>query len=83
MKGVTYINSILTRLEIVREKFIMELQNGVAVFIPPDLSQDNLPASYRYYDPIIRIIQENMSGPTQKMMGNQKCLLNKMYVSFL
>jgi hypothetical protein len=29
--------------------------------IPNDLSQDKLPYSFRFYDPIIAIIQENIS----------------------
>jgi len=29
---------------------------GNDVYIPKDLSQDHLPCSYRYYDPIIQMI---------------------------
>jgi hypothetical protein len=31
------------------------------VLIPSELSQDKLPMSFRYYDPVIMLIQEKLS----------------------
>jgi len=41
--------------------FIYELERGHEAFIPNDLSQDKLPLSFKYYDPIIAIVAENIS----------------------
>lgn len=55
-KGIIYVKAILKRIEIQKEMFVSELLKGDAVYIPWDLSQDNLPWSFRFYDPIIQII---------------------------
>ena len=31
------------------------------MFVPKDLSQDQLPFSFRYYDPLIRIIKDRIN----------------------
>lgn len=40
---------------------MIDIEDGNQVFIPYLLSQDQLPYSMRYYDPIIAIVQENIS----------------------
>ena len=35
---------------------VYDIEQGADILIPKDLSQDNLPYSFRYYDPIISII---------------------------
>lgn len=66
MTGIFYLMGILKYIEIVKEIFIMEMQYGNVVIIPKELSQDHFPQSFRYYDPIIRIIQTNMCETIQK-----------------
>lgn len=39
-----------------------EAEQGLEIFIPKDLSMDGLPKGYQYYDPIIQILQENISA---------------------
>ena len=39
----------------------MEFELGLEVLIPEELRQSHLPWSYRYYDPIILLIQEKLS----------------------
>ena len=41
--------------------FVMEVESGADVKIPPSLSQDKLPMSFRYYDPIIAFVQEGIT----------------------
>ena len=59
--GMSFIKLILNRIKLQREVFIIEIEQGNQVLVPPYLSQDSLPCSFRYYDPIIRIIQDNIS----------------------
>lgn len=61
IRGPRYIEALLLRLAIVKDLFLMELEQGVEVFIPTELSQDQLPSSYRYYDHILQLISEKMT----------------------
>ena len=36
--------------------FVLEVEQGQAVYIPNELRQDDLPLSFRFYDPVLRII---------------------------
>ena len=51
---------ILQRINISKEMLLSEVQKGNEVFILKDLSQDQLPFSMRFYDPIFQIIQDQM-----------------------
>lgn len=37
----------------------MDVEDGGEVYIPKELSQDHLPYSFRYYDPILNLIMDN------------------------
>ena len=37
-----------------------EIEYGGEVFIPNELSQDRLPYAFRYYDPILTFVQDNI-----------------------
>ena len=39
----------------------MDIEQGSEAFIPKALSQDSLPLSFRFYDPIIKIVQGLMT----------------------
>ena len=56
-----YIKVVLKLVQVSKIKFISEIEEGLEVYIPSKLSMRTLPASYRYYDPIIMIIQEKMT----------------------
>jgi hypothetical protein len=55
------VKAILAKIEQSRRTFIIDISDGCEVFIPKDLSQDQLPLSYRYYDPLIQIVQDRMA----------------------
>ena len=54
--GILYIKAIIKRVELSKYLFIHEIEQGQEVYIPQELSQDNLPPSFRYYDPILAFI---------------------------
>ena len=58
--GIIYLKAILKRIEYSKAIFVADIEQGVEVYVPPDLSQDNLPCSFRYYDPVLAIILENI-----------------------
>jgi hypothetical protein len=56
---------VLIQIEIVRLSkiiFVCQIEQGQSVFIPREISQDRLPVSFRYYDPVLRIIQSFCSS---------------------
>lgn len=55
VQGPQYIVAVLERIKMSKQLFVLELEQGREVLIPKVLSQVNLPQSFRYYDPIIRI----------------------------
>ena len=56
---------MLKRIELEKAEFVSLIEDGEQVFIPKDLSQDQLPQSFRYYDPILVIVQE-LIRPSKK-----------------
>jgi len=65
--GLIYVQAILKRIQIAKDLMIIELEQGNEVLISKELSQDDLPLSFRYYDSILRIIQRKIN-PHQREM---------------
>lgn len=59
--GCIYLHSLIKREELVKQLFIMDVEEGGEILIPRELSQDQLPQSFRYYDPILNIIMDNFT----------------------
>ena len=53
---IFFIKCSLLRIDLIKKKFILELEQGQEVYIPPELSCDSYPTSFRYYDPIIQMV---------------------------
>ena len=56
IRGMMYIEAMIYKIKLIKELFIYELEAGFESIIPRELSQDTLPFSFRYYDPIIAIV---------------------------
>jgi hypothetical protein len=56
LNGIVLLKAILKKIQIVRELFLFDIEEGSQVFIPYQLSQDTYPYSMRYYDSIIGYI---------------------------
>ena len=61
VKGIEFIKFNLKKIELAKEIFLKELENGQDVFIPSEMSQEKLPLSMKFYDPILMYCQSNMS----------------------
>lgn len=61
VRGVLMIKTILRRIKLAKFLFIQEIEQGQEVFIPYQLSQDHFPISMRYYDPILHIVNLEIS----------------------
>jgi len=78
INGPRYIETILKKLELVKELFLMDLEIGEEVLIPKELSQDGLPYSYRYYDYILLLVQEKATSD-RRAFTQMKSKLNTMF----
>ena len=59
--GKLYLRALKKKIQVARELFIIEIEQGEEVYIPGDLSQDQLPYSFRYYDPVMMFAQDAVS----------------------
>lgn len=59
LTGELYIQILLKKIQMARILFIAKLEQGLEVMIPHELSQDQLPISFRFYDPILQIANED------------------------
>lgn len=57
--ALLYIQLLLKRIDLSKQMLILNIDNKSWTSIPPDLSQVNHPASFRFYDFLINHIQEN------------------------
>lgn len=61
LKGLFYIETLLKKIALAKKIFVLDIEQGMEVYILDDLSQRNLALSFRYYDPIMKIIFSKMS----------------------
>ena len=59
--GAFKLKCLMQKVTTSLELYMMDLEEGDPKFIPYNLSLDSFPHSFRYYDPIIAIIQEQFS----------------------
>jgi hypothetical protein len=60
ISGLLYIDAIRKRIEIAKELLILEIEQGNETLINKELSQDGLPSSFRYYDSVLRLINDKI-----------------------
>ena len=49
------------RLKLVKEIFVIEIEQNREVFFPKELNQNDLPYSFRYYDHLINVKAKKLS----------------------
>ena len=61
----TYLEIVIKQLQLVKELFILDVEQGDEVIIPTELLQSDLPLSFKFYDPVLKIIQEQINLETK------------------
>lgn len=74
LSGPRFLMGQLKLYELTKKIFILEFELGNEVLIPQALSQDQLPLSFRYYDPIIQFIQMKLSMQRREFFKVKKQL---------
>jgi len=59
--SITYLQIVMKSFQLVKDLFVIDVAHGDEVVIPLVLKQSNLPLSYSFYNPVIKIIHENVS----------------------
>lgn len=74
--GLTYVEITLKQISLAKQLFILNIEQGEEAFIPALLSQKKLALSYRFYDPILKIIQDECSDAKRDFFSlkNKLCL---------
>jgi hypothetical protein len=60
-----YLKAVLRKIELQKKMFVLELEQGQEVYIPNELSCDTYPQGFRYYDPIIQIVNNLFTADNQ------------------
>ena len=55
------IKARLTIIDLAKEMLIHDISHGQETLIPVELRQKDLPSSYKFYDPVLAIIQDGIS----------------------
>ena len=76
---VLYIQLLLLRISLSKQSLISDIDNKNWTCIPRDLSQDNLPASFRFYDFLINYIQEHFPQERKDYFELRQLLSNKFH----
>ena len=49
-------------IQLVKEIFILDLKQGREMMIPEILRMDHLPESFKFYDPLLNILQKSIDS---------------------
>lgn len=66
--GKQYLQAVLRRIKLTKDLFILNLNSGKEIAIPYELSQKQLPMSFRYYHFILNYIQDNLGSDKKKYL---------------
>ena len=79
LRGILFVEALLEKIKVIKDVFLHQIEAGAEVYIPRELSQDPLPASYRYYDPILAIISENLSSGKREILALKQKVAHKLH----
>lgn len=60
-----YLKAVLRKIQLQKAMFVLELEQGQEVYVPNELSCDTYPQGFRYYDPIIQIVNHLFTADNQ------------------
>lgn len=72
----TYVATVLKEIKLIKERFVLDLELGDELVVPKEFSLDKMSLNYRFYDPTLAFVHENLS----KQMRNFFILKNQQNV---
>jgi hypothetical protein len=73
-KGSLYILLLMKRIDVSKDILMLEVEDGLEVFLQSDLNLEKLPYSFRYYDFLINYIKEKLSDDRREFYTNEKLM---------
>ena len=70
ISGDIYNRSIISKIELQKQLLILDIQLGISVYLNDEFNMNQFPLSYRYYDPILRIILKKLNPQRQSYYRN-------------
>jgi len=74
-----FIKVLLMKFELTKRLFVLEIEQGMETSISDDITQSDLPWSFRFYDPVLKIVDAEISDESRQffnlkaqMLVNQK-----------
>jgi hypothetical protein len=67
LKGMLYLEGMIQKIKLQKEQYALQIELGNEVFIPTELSQDDFPMSFRYYDPILNVLDDTISNERKEL----------------
>ena len=55
-----FLQTVLNKIELAKKLFVLDIQRGSEVYIPPELSVNEFPISFRFYDPVFHLINKTI-----------------------
>ena len=69
LQDMFFIKALLLKIELMKRRFVLELEQGAETYIPSDLSTRDLPVSFRFYDPVLKMV-DNLIDPNTRQYFN-------------
>ena len=57
VKGVMMLKALITKIKYAKQIFVLEIEQSKEAYIPNELSNDNLPSSFWFYDACLQQVQ--------------------------
>ena len=67
IKQVLYIKAALMKIQVAKELFVLEIEQGHEAYVPPELTVDLMPLSFRFYDAILVFVQDLVSAKAKDL----------------
>lgn len=69
VKGTVYLRLLDYMINLSKQLFLITVEQGDNVLIPPEFSQRNLSMCYTFYDPVLRIVYDQMRDDRREFYG--------------
>jgi len=77
VRKLEYVLCLIKRIEIAKQLFVIDIEQGTEVFIPPDLRMNTFPLSFQFNDPILMIIHSRMSDDRKEYFIKKNQILEE------
>lgn len=71
LPDIFFIKALLMKIELKKRRFVLEIEQGGVTQIPIELSNNDFPISFQYYNPTLQIIDSMMTDNSRQSFNYQ------------